>query len=82
MIEGLAVVAVVMLGILALVGFVGYAIAKSETADALERHIAADEAKEASALLLTRGHLLRPDVRDAAKVWLLERENESAEKKG
>jgi len=33
-------------------------------------------------LLLVRGHLLRKDVREAAQVWLIEKDNAAADKKG
>lgn len=79
MIEAICVIGgtfAMLLAVLVLTKVVGHAIARSDAATALESCLDRENVKEVRALLLVRGHLLRPEVRDAANVWLLERENE------
>jgi len=85
MIEAIGIVGgsfAVLLGMWGLVKLIARGTARSEAASALEACLDRENERHVRSLLLVRGHLLRPDVRDAAKVWLLERENEAAEKRG
>lgn len=78
MIEGLFVAMGALTGIVMLVGFIGHAVVKHDTAEHLRQHLARCDAEEVRALLIARGHLLRDDVRAEAKLWLLEHDNEKS----
>lgn len=63
----------------ALVAWIILAVGRGEERKhaAVQLEVCMDRGNETCvrSLLLVRGHLLRKDVRDAAQVWLIERDN-------